>query len=72
MTASEIMTIIVSFCISHHRGFKHYYLTYVFHVYKEDLPHLLSFTLFIEAMPRVIVSMSAYVCLLDSIVQKTH
>ena len=60
MTTSEIMTIVVSFHMSHYRDFKNYYLIYVSHVYKEDFPNLLSYTRFLEVMPRVIVPMCAY------------
>jgi hypothetical protein len=45
--------------ISHYRDFKHYYLIYVSHVYKEDFPNVLSYTRFLGAMPRVIVPMCA-------------
>jgi hypothetical protein len=47
MTTNEIMTIVVSFHMSHYRNFKNYYLTYVSHVYNEDFPNLLSYTRFI-------------------------
>ena len=60
MTTSEIMTIVVSFHMSHYRDFKNYYLIYVSQVYKEDFPNLLSYTRFLEVMPRVIVPMCAY------------
>jgi hypothetical protein len=60
MTTSEIMTIVVSFHMSHYRDFKNYYLIYVSHVYKEDFPNFLSYTRFLEVMPRVIVPISAY------------
>jgi hypothetical protein len=45
MTTSEIMTIVVSFHMSHYRDFKNYYLRYVSLVYKNAFPNLLSYTL---------------------------
>jgi hypothetical protein len=60
MTTSEIMTIVVSFHMSHHRNFKNYYLGYVSLVYKNEFPNLLSYTRFLAIMPRVIVPMCAY------------
>ena len=60
MTTSEIMTIVVSFHMSHYRDFKNYYLGYVSLVYKNAFPHLLSYTLFLAVMSRIIMPMSAY------------
>jgi hypothetical protein len=60
MTTSEIMTIVVSFHMSHYRDFKNYYLGYVSHVYKNEFSDLLSYTRFLAVMPRVIVPMCAY------------
>lgn len=60
MTTSEIMTIVVSFHMSHYRDFKNYYLGYVSLMYKNEFPNLLSYTRFLALMPRVIVPMCAY------------
>lgn len=60
MTTSEIMTIVVSFHMSHYRDFKNYYLGYVAFMYKNEFPNLLSYTRFLAVMPRVIVPMCAY------------
>ena len=60
MTTSEIMTIVISFHMSHHRDFKNYYLGYVSLMYKSEFPNLLSYTRFLAVMPRVIVPMCAY------------
>lgn len=60
MTTSEIMTIVVSFHMSHYRDFKNYYLGYVALMYKNEFPNLLSYTRFLAVMPRVIVPMCAY------------
>lgn len=60
MSMSEIMTIIVGFHMSHHRDFKNYYLGYVKVFFRKDFPTLLSYTRFLEVMPRTIVPMCAY------------
>jgi hypothetical protein len=60
MTTSEMMTIVVSFHVLHDRDFKNYSLIYVTHVYKDDFPNLLSYTRFLEMIPRVAVPMCAY------------
>jgi hypothetical protein len=60
MITSEMMTIVISFHMSHYRDFKNYSLIYVTHVYKDEFPNLLSYTRFLEVMPRVIVPMCAY------------
>ena len=43
-----------------HRDFKNYYLGYVKAFYRKDFPDLLSYTRFLEVMPRTIVPMCAY------------
>jgi hypothetical protein len=60
MSMSEIMTVIIGFHLSHHRDFKNYYLGYVSRFYKGEFPTLLSYTRFLEVMPRAIVPMCAY------------
>jgi hypothetical protein len=60
MTTSEIITIVVSFHMSHYRDFKNYYIGYVSLVYKNSFPNLLGYTRFLAVMPRVIVPMCAY------------
>lgn len=60
MTMSEIMTIVISFHMSHYRDFKNYYLGHVSRFYRNDFPHLLSYTRFLEVMPRTISPMCAY------------
>jgi hypothetical protein len=56
MSISEMMTVIISFHMSHHRDFKNYYLGYVWCFYKKDFPKLLSYTV-LEVMPSLIVPM---------------
>jgi hypothetical protein len=60
MTTSEIMTIIICFHISHYRDFKNYYLGYVSRFYKDAYPDLLSYTRFLEVMPKALVPLSSY------------
>ena len=60
MSMSEMMTIIIGFHMSHHRDFKNYYNGYVKTFYRKDFPELLSYTRFLEVMPRTIVPMCAY------------
>lgn len=54
--------------MSHHRDSKHYYLGYVKVFYRKDFPDLLSYTRFLEVMPRTI----APVCLLWHIEGKAY
>ena len=60
MSISEIMTVVIGFHMSHHRDFKNNYTGYVSVFYKKAFPNLLSYTLFLEVMPRAIVSMCTY------------
>ena len=60
MTTSEIMTIIICFHISHYRDFKNYYLGYISLFYKDAYPNLLSYTRFLEVMPKALVPLSTY------------
>jgi hypothetical protein len=60
MSASEIMTIIIAFHMSHYRDFKNYYQGLVARNHRHDFPNLLSYNRFIEMMPTVLVPLSAY------------
>ena len=60
MTTSEIMTIIICFHTSHYRDFKNYYLGYISRFYKNSYPDLLSYTRFLEVMPKALVPLSSY------------
>ncbi|MFT4810251.1 MAG: hypothetical protein ACJAWT_002055 [Glaciecola sp.] len=60
MATCKIMTIVVSFQLSHYRNLK--LLSYLcISLYKEDFPNLLSCTRFIEVMTSVIVPKCAYI-----------
>lgn len=60
MSMSEIMTIIIAFHTSHHRDFKNYYKGFVSQFYKSEFPALLSYTGFLEVMPKALTPLSAY------------
>lgn len=60
MASSEIMTIVIAFHLSNHRDFKNYYKGFVTQFYGSYFPNLLSYTRFLEVMPRVIVPLSSY------------
>lgn len=53
MSDAEMITILVLFHSNTFRNFKHFYLFYVCRELKEEFPNLLSYTRFVERMPRV-------------------
>ena len=53
MSDAEMITILVLFHSNTFRNFKHLYLVYVCPELKEEFPNLLSYTRFVERMPRV-------------------
>ena len=60
LALSEIMTIIVYFHNSHYRDFKHYYTEYVEGHLRPYFPALVSYSRFVELMPRVGVPLCGY------------
>lgn len=54
MTLSEVMTLMIWFHQSHYRTFKAYYTEYVQVHLRAEFPHLVSYTRFVELMPRVL------------------
>ncbi len=46
--------------MSHHRDFKNYYKGYIAKIYKNHFPHLLSYTRFLDVMPKAMVPLSSY------------
>ncbi len=60
MSMSEIITIIIAFHTSHHRDFKNYYKGFIAQFYRGHFPTLLSYTRFLEVMPKAIVPLSSY------------
>jgi len=59
MTMSEIITVLIAFHMSHHRDFKNYYKGYIAKFYKSHFPNLLSYTRFLEVMPKAIINYRA-------------
>jgi hypothetical protein len=57
---SEIMTIAILFQQSHYRTFKAFYTGYVQVHLRREFPHLVSYTRFIELLPRVLVPLTIY------------
>ncbi len=55
MSDAEMITILVLFHSNTFRNFKHFYFFYVCRELKEEFPNLLSYTRFVERMPRVAV-----------------
>jgi len=60
MTMNEIMTVIIAFHMSNHRDFKNYYKGYIAKFYYAHFPSLLSYTRFLEVMPKAITPLSSY------------
>ena len=60
MTMSEIMTIVIAFHMSNHRDFKNYYIGFIGKFYRNHFPLLLSYTRFLEIMPKAIIPLSSY------------
>ena len=55
MSDAEMITILVLFHSNTFRNFKHFYLFYICRELKEEFPNLLSYTHFVERMPRVAI-----------------
>jgi len=60
MSPAEIMTLIILFHRSNYRDFKNFYTGYVSRHLKDAFPSLLSYTRFLEVMPRVLVPLCGY------------
>jgi hypothetical protein len=60
LSLSEIMTIIVFFHSSHYRDFKHSYTEYVEGHLRPYFPALVSYSRFVELMPRALVPLCGY------------
>jgi Transposase DDE domain len=60
LALSEILTIIVYFHCSHYRDFKHYYTEYVATHLRSYFPALVSYSRFVELMPRALVPLCGY------------
>jgi hypothetical protein len=60
LSYSEIMTIIIHFHQSHYWDFKAFYTEHVQKHLRSEFPHLVSYTRFVELMPRVLLPLLAY------------
>ena len=60
LTLSEMLTIIVFFHASHYRTFKQYYMEYVATHLRPYFPTLVSYSRFVELMPRTLVALCGY------------
>lgn len=59
ISISEIMTILISFQVSHFRDFKAFYMTLTQH-HKREFPLLPSYTRFVALIPRSLVPLTAF------------
>ena len=55
MSLSEMLTIMILFHFSPCKNFKYYYIFHLPHFHKQDFPKLLSYSRFIQLMPRLFV-----------------
>jgi hypothetical protein len=60
LALSELMTILVAFHCSHYRTFKHYYLAHVEPHLRPYFPTLVSYSRFVELLPRALVPLCCY------------
>jgi len=60
LCASEIMTIIIYFHMSHYRDFKHYYTKHVQPHLRSEFPGLVSYHRFVELMPLALLPLCFY------------
>lgn len=60
LALSEIMTLLVYFHRSHYRTFKHYYTDYVERHLRPYFPTLVSYSRFVELVPRTLVPLCCY------------
>lgn len=60
LTMSEMMTIIIHFHQSHYRNFKAYYIEHVQVHLRSEFPNRVSYSRFVELMPRALIPLLAY------------
>lgn len=60
MSLSEMMTLVVHFHQKQIRNFKTYYMDYVATSLSDEFPSLVSYSRFIQLMPRILVALCAY------------
>src|SRR5688500_18003775 len=61
LCASEMITIVVHFHQSGYRNFKGYYTQYVQKRFQRAFPELVSYSRFVQLMPRIMLHLWAYV-----------
>ena len=57
---SEVMTILSAFHQSHYRDFKAFYLKHVCQHLRSEFPQLVSYSRFVDLMPRALVPLCTY------------
>jgi hypothetical protein len=60
LALSELLTLLVVFHDSDYRTFKHFYLDQVCRHWRQEFPHLPSYTRLVERIPSALVALSAY------------
>lgn len=60
LSASEVMTIVIHFHQQRYRDFKNYYQKHVSVYLQEEFPGLISYSRFVELIPRVLLTLCAY------------
>jgi hypothetical protein len=60
LSTSELMTIFIWFHCSGYKNFKQFYLEYVCRHLRQEFPSLISYSRFVQLMPRVITPMAMF------------
>ena len=60
MTLSEMLTIMVLFHLSPCKNFKYFYCFHIAHFHKQDFPKLLSYSRFLQLMPRLFTPLCVF------------
>ena len=60
MSDAELMTILILFHNNTFRNFKHFYIGYVLKHMQKEFPHALSYSRFVERMPRIAVQFTLF------------
>jgi hypothetical protein len=63
MALSELMTIVVMFHQSHYRNFKNFYINHVHNQLRSAFPQLISYSRFIQLMPRLWLPLTLFLWL---------
>src|SRR5690606_4567853 len=60
MSTSKLMTIVIWFHCSGYKNFKHYYLEHVCKHLKQYFPNLISYSRFVQLMPRLVMPLAMF------------